>query len=715
MQYLSLKIFKDSKLIKTKIFTDDQISIGSSEGLSLQLEGLSPWHALIEKKHDIFCILDLNSESGTRLNGQKITDETVINSGAVIRIGSYEVHFFIGPPTETAVKTKSPAVQPSQPSAPKSPASSAPAVQPSQPSVPESPAPSAPAVQPSQPSAPESPAPSAPAVDEVNDLASQKEPSSSSAFSAPAFSVPNADSSAQAESLEMAAQPVSKPSQKGFWNTYAPLSQIKNLEDYLEPSIGNLIEVNVCWKERVLHSHYFSKSGDVFIGGGKNCQIFFPNMQDRPSYKLLTVSSGAQIYLSGSVTGALFQGKEKSTRISHALKGNQSVTLKPYEMIRLDFDSNLKLYVRLINKPALPPKEGLLNLRLSEALALLLAFLLTALLFFYGALYAPSFLADDIDFIDKEIRTAQVVFKKKPEKRKVIKYDLDKKTVKSPVVAKKKKSKLVKKPAIKANVKKTVKKISSPKKGRQGKMAAVAKGRKPPKKTRVKVGSARPGGSIKTGKKGSSAKTVAPDPTKVGVVGMFGSGGKLSELDKGASGPGGLTGLANEASGYSGTPDAYEGKGLGTKTKEFAGGGKGKAIQGISGIKTKGRGFGLSGTGTGGLGERGRLSMEFSSTDVDVTGEIDKNAILRVIKRNQPKFERCYQTSLNEKTSVQGNLSMKWVISAKGRGQNARSIESDIDSRTLKNCVANVLESLIFPEPPSGQIPEVRFTFRFYL
>ena len=35
----------------------------------------------------------------------------------------------------------------------------------------------------------------------------------------------------------------SKPSQKGFWNSYAPLSKIQNLDEFLEPSIGNLIEV----------------------------------------------------------------------------------------------------------------------------------------------------------------------------------------------------------------------------------------------------------------------------------------------------------------------------------------------------------------------------------------------------------------------------------------------------------------------------------------
>ncbi|MDE0091765.1 MAG: AgmX/PglI C-terminal domain-containing protein, partial [Oligoflexia bacterium] len=452
-----------------------------------------------------------------------------------------------------------------------------------------------------------------------------------------------------------------------------------------------------------------------FIGAGKNCQIQFPNMLHKEAYQLLTVSSGAQVHLSGTVSGVLFQGQDKSTRTSHVLKGSQNVTLKPYEMVRLDFNSYLKLYVRLMGKPAEPPLVGLLNLRFSEALALFFAVLLTALLFFYGTLYAPSFLAEDTQFIEKDVRVAQVIFNKKPEKRQVVKYDLTKKTVKAVSSKKRKVRKPVKKAALKTPIKKRVKKISTPKKGKQGKMAAVAPGKKRPAKPKIKVGSARPGGSIKTGKAGSSAKTVAPDPTKVGIVGLFGSGGKLKDLDKGASGPGGITGLANQYTGASGTEDAYEGEGLGTRTKELSSGGKGTAIQGISGIKTKGKGLGIAGTGSGGLGERGRMSMEFSAEDIDVTGEIDREAILRVIRRNQAKFQRCYQVSLNEKASVQGNLTMKWMISAKGKGQNARSVESEIDSGTLKNCVGNVLERLIFPEPPSGQIPDVQFTFRFYL
>ena len=694
MQYLSLKIFKDSKLVKTKIFTDDQISLGSSEGLSLKLDGLSPWHALIEKKHDIFCVLDLNSDTGTFIAGKKITDETPLNSGDTIQMGPYEIQFFVGPPVETG--NAEPAEKPQE-------ASPVPKEELAEKPQEASPVPKAEPVE--KPQA--SPVPKAePAEKPQAPPAPSAEPAKK-----PQPSIPSLDSS---EPLKPFVPPADKPSKKGFWNTYAPLSRVKNLDDYLEPSIGNLIEVSLCWKERILKTYYFFKNGDIFMGGGKNCQIQFPNMLSKEAYKLLTVSTGAQIYLSGTVTGALFQGRDKATRTSHALKGNQSVTLKPYEMVRLDFNSNLKLYIRLMDKPAPPPFAGLLNLRVSEALALFFALLLTAILFFFGTLYAPSFLIEDIEFKEKEIK-AQVIFNKKPEKRKIVKYDLTDKTVKAPVIKRTKRRQPIKKPAIKAPIKKPVKKITTPKKGKPGKIAAVARGKKPPKKPKIKIGSARPGGSLKTGKAGSSAKTVAPDPTKVGILGVFGKGGKLAELDKGASGPGGLTGLAQEFTGAGGTERAYEGKGLGTETKELSSGGKGSAIQGISGIKTGGKGLGSAGTGRGGLGERGRMSMEFSTEDVDVVGQIDREAILRVIRRNQAKFERCYQMGLNETASIQGNLSMKWIIAKNGRGQNARSVRSDIGSDTLKNCVAGVLERLTFPEPPSGQIPEVQFTFRFYL
>ena len=490
-----------------------------------------------------------------------------------------------------------------------------------------------------------------------------------------------------------------KPSQKGFWNTYAPLSKTQNLDEFLEPSIGNLIEVNVCWKERILSAYHFFKSGDIFMGIGKDCQLKFPNMLGQNSYKLLSISAGAKVYLSHGVRGTLFQGKDKDTRTSHNLTGDQTVILKPYEMVKLDFSPSLRLYIRLMDKPGLPPFAGLLNLKLSEAMALFLAFLLTGLLLFYGSLYAPAFLAEDTKFIEKDIRIAKVIFKK-PPKAPVLDYKMGEKTKKAET----------KKPRPSVT---TLRR--TPRKSREGKMAGQAPGKKRPKKPKAPVGSVRPGGSLKTGQKGSKAKTVAPDPTKVGLVGAFGRGGKLSQLDKGATGKGGLLGLAEKQTGFAGTEEAYEGEGIGTKTKDLGAGGQGSALVGISGIKTKGKGLGRAGTGTGNLGKRGRMNIEFGTEDIDVAGEIDREAILQALRRNQSKFQRCYQMSLNEKPSIQGNLGMQWLISASGKGQRARAHDNQIGSRSLANCVAGVLESLNFPEPPSGQTPKVTFTFRFYL
>ena len=121
------------------------------------------------------------------------------------------------------------------------------------------------------------------------------------------------------------------------------------------------------------------------------------------------------------------------------------------------------------------------------------------------------------------------------------------------------------------------------------------------------------------------------------------------------------------------------------------------------------------GSGTGGLGKRGRMSIEFGTEDIDVAGEIDREAIARVIKANRSKFDRCYQMVLIEKPSAQGGLRMRWLISSNGKGRKAKSASNQIGSRTLANCVANVLERLNFPSPPSGQIPQVTYTFRFSL
>ena len=248
---------------------------------------------------------------------------------------------------------------------------------------------------------------------------------------------------------------------------------------------------------------------------------------------------------------------------------------------------------------------------------------------------------------------------------------------------------------------------------KKGRSSPSTRGKKKPK---VAVGSIRPGGSLKTGKAGATAATVAPDPTKMGLLGVFGKGGKLKNLDQGATGSaaGGLVGLAESATGFAGTRESYGGEGVGTRTKEVASGGQGSALVGISGIKVKGRGGSLKGRGAGGLGTRGRMSIDIGTDDLDVEGEIDRDAILRVIINNRPRFDHCYQASLQGNETLEGRLRMQWQILPGGRVKGTKVVQDGVGSARLANCVANVLKRLRFPIPPSGQIPRISFPFGFY-
>lgn len=848
MQLLVLRIFYKGRLFKVCPFTDDQVSVGSGEGLSLRLDNIAPWHILIEKKWDRYTIFDLGSETGTFVNGQRIAGEHALESGTGFQIGPYQIQFFIGPPpqnfpppstvsneasqpslsspaqgppsvpkegtavigTETQIKKPpappAPPVPPAPVSSPvqgpppvsspvqgpppvsspvqglppvSSPVQGPPPVSVEEPAAvtgtqtqieekpPASPAPPA-SVQSSQPMSGEEstvnktqiqgderPISPVPAPPTQTPQTVQKQKSRPFTFPGKGFlgklaknkPLATPSSSAYEKSMTQSHPAVSpspseafssgketvfkKPEGKGYWKTFAPADRVQNLDEYLDFSVGNFIEVLIAWKNRVLYSFHFSKKGSVYLGNEKDCEVPVSNLLNIKKYKLMNIDMGAKVFLDHGVKGALIQKTGDKQRAIHKLTGSQSIILKPYEIIRLDFRNLMRVYIRIKSKPSVAIPGGLFNLSFSETAVLVFSFLTTGLLLFYAGLYAPAFLQAEEEFLEKNIVQAQVKFEKPlpPKKPRVMEMKLSDrmKAKKKKTVVKIKKAKpQVKKPKPvvihKSKKPKQVPKktagIKKNNKEKPGKIAAVAKGKKPPVKKKVAVGSARPGGSLKTGKSGSSAKTVAPDPTKTGLLGVFGGGGKLSKLDPGASGSvgGGLLGLAETSTGFAGTREGYEGEGVGTKTKELATGGQGNVLVGIKGIKTKGRGGNLFGKGKGrggSLGSRGKVNINIGADDIEVEGEIDKAGIFRVIRRNRVKFDKCYQFSLQQQDSLEGTLKMEWQILPNGSVRKARAVQDNVGSSSLVNCMRRVLGQLRFPAPPRGQIPRVYFPFVF--
>ena len=762
---LFLKIFYQGKLLKVRPFTEEQISIGSGEGLSLTLRGLAPWHVLIEKKQNGYIAFDLGSDAGTLVDGRRIEGECALRSGSFLTLGEYQIQFFTELPPKGPIPTVSgtPSVKSSLKSSAGSVITEGNTARKSSPpsydyaeeryewkdeeetgktkdaetedapllSLKKNSAdkkekeklPSFIEKQASSPSKRSSPSDlnekrTSPSFVEKQAPPFSKQPSPTDLRERQA-SPPSAEKQASyfsgkpsPENLNErppSAVAFQKPEGKGFWRTFAPPGKIKSLDEFLEPSIGNFIEVIVAWKERILSVHHFSK-GSAHIGSSEECEIPVTNLLGLKKYKVLDIRGSAQIFFNQEVTGALFQGKDKTTRTRHPVEGGQSVTLKPYEMVRLDFKDALRVYARLTNKPSAPALSGLFKFSLAEISVLFFSFLLTGLLVFYGGLYAPLFLKADEKFVEENIRKAVVKFNKPPA---AVDYKMAKKTRKKKTAFKMKKKK-ISKIRKKVNIPSKVKTKSKPKKmslktlRKKGTSVPSTRGKKSKK---VAVGSIRPGGSLKTGKAGTSAKTKAPDPTKKGLLGVFGSGGKLKSLDQGATGSagGGLLGLAEGASGFAGTKESYSGEGVGTRTKELGSGGEGSALVGISGIKTKGRGGAVS----AGLGNRGRMSIDIGTDDIDVEGEIDRAAILRVLRKNHRQFDHCYQFSLQGDNALQGPLKMQWNIQARGNVTSARAVHDGVGSAQLTHCVANVLKRLRFPTPPSGQIPRISFKFVF--
>ena len=430
-------------------------------------------------------------------------------------------------------------------------------------------------------------------------------------------------------------------------------------------------------------------------------------MLGKARYKLLNVGRSAVVYLSDGIKASLIDRKGKHSFEKLVEKGlittqgsQQVLSLNQSQLVRLDFSPSLRVYVRYSNRVQKAAIAGLFDFNFSEMMGLMMSFFFMSMLFFYLALFSPQFLDSSEDLEEEGIKKASIEFKKK----RVVKLKLAEKT-------RKKKTKL----SIphKQKVPKKRKKVGIKKQGSPGRLGQVKA--KPKAKSKKKaITSARPGGSVTTKKSGAGPKSPRPDPTKVGLLGVFGKKGTQKQLDKAYSGTGELAGLAEMATGHAGQKESYTGEGIGTKFKNTGAGGKGSALIGVSsGIKTKGRGGGARGYGTGGsLGQRGRVELELGTSDWEVEGGVDKDAILRVIRRNKHQLEMCYEFALQKKPDLEGKVLVQWnIVNERVRGVKVK--RNTTRDSALARCLMSRLQNFRFTGTglEKGQIGEVSIPF----
>ncbi len=566
---------------------------------------------------------------------------------------------------------------------------------------PESPPPS-PAVSPVEP---ESPPPS-PAVSPVEPESPPPSPAVSPVEpeSPPSPAVSPMESEYPLQSLE----PV-EPADPHSKGTYAPRSAVQDLDTHIPAGGGPVVEVTVAWKERVLSVNHFFKEDNktVTFGSHPSSDIFCPNLTKRSNYKLLKTGQKTAIFLSSGVKAGLIDRKghkhsfdklvEKGLISSYGSR--QTLTLNQNQLVRLDFSSSLRVYVRYSNRSQKALSSGLFDFNFSEMMGLMMSFFFMSMLFFYLALFSPQLLSTKEELEEEGIKKATIEFKKKPPRR-VVKLKMGEKTRKTKI-------------SLPHKAPKKRKKVGIKKPGKQGRLGQVAA--KPKEKSKKKtITSARPGGSVTTGKSGAGPKSPRPDPTKIGLLGVFGKKGTQQQLDKAYSGTGELAGLAEQATGYAGQKESYTGKGIGTQFKNTGAGGKGSALIGVSaGIKTRGRGGGVSGYGRGGsLGSRGRVQLQLGTSDWEVEGGVDKNAILRVIRRNKHQLEWCYEFALQKKPDLEGKVLVQWNI-VNERVRNTKIRRNTTYDSALARCLMTRLKNFRFTGTglKKGQIGEVSIPF----
>lgn len=98
---ISFRIFLNDQLVDTRSFDQDVIKLGRLTSSHLRLEdpSVGRMHAVIEVGVDgNVRLIDLGSNTGTRLNGQLVNKNCALRSGDVIELGAYRIEAAIAEP-----------------------------------------------------------------------------------------------------------------------------------------------------------------------------------------------------------------------------------------------------------------------------------------------------------------------------------------------------------------------------------------------------------------------------------------------------------------------------------------------------------------------------------------------------------------------------------------------------------------------------------------
>lgn len=667
---LFLRILKDGKLLDVKQFTGHTIVIGREGKVDALVNdmSLSPIHAMIEEREDgKFYICDLGSQSGTFVKGEKVVDHA-LESGDEFKLGDVTIEFYIGVPRK---KGGEPTTQVSSLTANGIPKS-----------IPKDPPKETPRDTPKEPvKEPAKETRAAAPKETPKEKEAPKKKDKDSAF------VPGGLATLGATMHRTPA--ASRGPVKG---TFAPPSSAK-IQENLKPGKGNVVEVVMVWKDRILNTYHFDKPGVVQIGSHPQNNIILPSFGSvRVSHPLVKMENGmTTVYLTQDMTGELLRDGTTTTVDEMRRKGTimpsgagYSYAIQQNEVMKVNIGEGVVLIIRFVGSGPDSRLIPFIDMSVNTLTGLVVGLMATALFLFYVYLYSPP--PPEPQEPEPE-RKAIIIMPRAPE---------------VPV-----KLETTPEPEPKAAAKTEEKKApTAPARGAEG----GAKNPKPRKDTKAEVSKTK--GTTEKGPPKAASKPVPKpkDVSKSGLLGAFGSSGMQSEVNRAHGASQGATNNAENATGTA--PDGTE-DGGGNSLHQVNASGNGTATYGIKGVETAGKGSGRSGYGQSGIGAKKNASLIAGDEPSIVSGSIDKEAIRRVVQANLRQIKACYEKGLNREPGLYGKIVIQWTIGPGGHVLEAGIKSTTMNSSEVENCSVARLRTWKFPEPPAGEVAVVSYPFVF--
>ncbi len=101
------------------------------------------------------------------------------------------------------------------------------------------------------------------------------------------------------------------------------------------------------------------------------------------------------------------------------------------------------------------------------------------------------------------------------------------------------------------------------------------------------------------------------------------------------------------------------------------------------------------------------VNLRAPGTPAPVSGRLPPEVIQRVVREHFELFRKCYEVGLGRDATLEGRVTVRFVISREGKVENPSDSGSDLPDAQVRECVINAFKQLEFPKPENGIVTVV--------